>query len=53
MCSPRRPPPFPPQVWGLDERACGALPATKGHVALMLRQQSSMAESSMTDVDVL
>ena len=52
-CAHHGAPPFPPQVWGLDERACGALPATKGHVALMLRQQSSMAESSMTDVDVL
>lgn len=41
------------EVWGLDGRACMALPATKGHVALMLRQHSSMAESSMTDVDVL
>ena len=40
------------EVWGLDERACRALPATKGHVALMLRQPSSMTGSSMTDVPV-
>ena len=40
------------EVWGLDERACRALPATKGHVALMLRQPSSMTGSSMTDVPI-
>jgi len=52
-CAHHGAPPPSPQVWGLDGRACMALPATKGHVALMLRQHSSMAESSMTDVDVL